>query len=65
MQSKTMGQKLTCRPIAAGEGIPNKALVANADWHMIPHAAVGIHSTEAWTWVLTLPVDARLVSRTI
>jgi hypothetical protein len=60
-----MGQKLTCRPIAAGEGIPNKALVANADWHMVPHAAVGIHSTEAWTWVLTLPVDARLVSRTI
>jgi hypothetical protein len=60
-----MGQKLTCRPIAAGEGISNKALVANADWHMVPHAAVGIHSTEAWTRVLALPVDASLVSRTI
>ena len=57
--------ELTCRPIAAGEGIANKTLIAYADWHMIPNAAVGIDSAQARAWVLALSINASLVGGTI
>ena len=43
------------------KGISDVALVTDADWHMVSHVTIGIDTTEAGAWVLTLASDASLV----
>ena len=49
---------------ATGEGVTNVSLVTNTDGNVVSNPAVGIDSTESWTGILTLSVDACFVLRT-
>ena len=43
------------------EGVSNIALVADADWNVVPYTAVGVDPTKARTRILALAPDASLV----
>ena len=56
---------LTWFQITTGEWIPNVTLITDTNRNMVSDSAVCINTTKTRTRVLTFPVDAGLVSRTI